>query len=157
MTSRELARAVEAAVASCGEEAVTRALEDLVQDGRPEEHVLTVVGNTGVHEIPPEYRRGVVYAASHGNWSANSQDEVVQELKGILTRLVRQLRSQPWKSVYFIPTGHPVLSIHIKTMVYRVLRLNTIDLYYKDGRYYEVDIDHRELAIGSAHSRGSDG
>jgi len=147
MSSRELAHAVEAAVASCGERKVTTLLQGLVRDDDIDELVLTVVGNTGVHEIPSEYLRGIVYSASHGNWSAHGKDSVVRELTRILTKLVRQLRSRPWKRVYFIPTGHPVLSSHIKTMVYRILRLNTIDLYYKDGEYLEIDIDHRELAI----------
>lgn len=71
------------------------------------------------------------------------------ELKTILGRLAVKLRSGRWKRVYLIPTGHPVLSLQIKTMVYRLLRLNTIDLYYKAGTYFEIDLDQRAIALGT--------
>ena len=33
-------------------------------------------------------------------------------------------------------------------MVYRILRLNTVDLYYKAGTYFDIDIDQRAVALG---------
>jgi hypothetical protein len=32
-------------------------------------------------------------------------------------------------------------------MVYRLLRYNTVDLYYKNGLYFEVDLDQRAIAL----------
>ena len=111
--------------------------------------VLTIIANAGVHEIPESYLRGDIFEASRGNWDVSSQPALEEELSRILVRLAKKLRSASWKKVYLVPTGHPILSIQIKTMVYRVLRLNTIDLYYKSGIYFEVDIDQRAIAIES--------
>jgi hypothetical protein len=36
-------------------------------------------------------------------------------------------------------------------MVYRLLRLNTIDLYYKGGTYIEVNLDHRAIALDAGN------
>ena len=35
----------------------------------------------------------------------------------------------------------------MKLLVYRLLRINTIDLYYNAGNYIEVQIDHRKLSL----------
>ena len=40
-----------------------------------------------------------------------------------------------------------MLTINVKLLVYRILRLNTIDLYYRSGKYIDVHIDHRRLAL----------
>lgn len=61
--------------------------------------------------------------------------------------MVKNLRSEQWSFVYLIPTGHPVLSLQIKAMVYRLLRLNTIDLYHKAGTYFEINLDQRAIAL----------
>jgi hypothetical protein len=58
-----------------------------------------------------------------------------------------------WRKVYLVPTGHPVVSMQIKTLVYRVLRMNTIDLVYLNGVYYTLDLDQREVAIAAVNSR----
>jgi hypothetical protein len=101
----------------------------------------------GVHEIPKAYLRGEVYEASRGDWDASTEEALLLELKAILSRLANKLRSNRWKRVYLIPTGHPVLSLQIKAMVYRLLRFNTIDLYHKAGTYFEINLDQRAIAL----------
>ena len=143
-----LMRAVEAR----GHEDVERTLQEMAKSATPAELTLTIIANAGVHEIPQQYLRGEVYIASEGNWDAKSQDALIRQLSQILRRLTVKLRSRSWSNIYLVPTGHPVLSIQIKCLVYRLLRLNTTDLYYTDGHYYEVRIDHRELAIDLARA-----
>ena len=116
----------------------------------PEPAVLTIVANAGIHEIPAGYLRGEVYEASRGDWDASTEESLLLELRAILSRLAKKLRSGRWKCVYLIPTGHPVLSLQIKAMVYRLLRFNTIDLYYKAGIYFEVNLDQRAIALDTA-------
>jgi hypothetical protein len=122
-------------------------LEDLLKQSVPEPAVLTIVANVGVHEIPKAYLRGEVYEASRGDWDASTEEALLLELKAILSRLANKLRSNRWKRVYLIPTGHPVLSLQIKAMVYRLLRFNTIDLYHKAGTYFEINLDQRAIAL----------
>jgi hypothetical protein len=130
---------------------VLEVLNSMLRPSAPD-YVLTIISNAGVHEIAKAHLHGEVYEASRGNWDASSESLLVSELRGILSELVKKLRSKQWKRVYLIPTGHPVLSLQIKAMVYRVLRLNTVDLYYKAGTYFEVDLDQRAIAIDSSNS-----
>jgi len=113
------------------------------------ERSLTIIANAGVHTIPNAYIVGEVYEASRGDWDVSTEEALLSELKNILSHLVHKLRSEPWTHVYLIPTGHPVLSLQIKAMVYRILRINTIDLYYKGGTYLRVNLDQRAIALGA--------
>jgi hypothetical protein len=35
---------------------------------------------------------------------------------------------------------------------YRIIRINTVDLFYADGQYFELLIDHREVVLGQQPS-----
>jgi hypothetical protein len=143
----DLHRLLDEALKTTSADHVVAALEGLVAPSRSQVGVLTIIANAGVHEIPHAYLRGEVYEASRGDWDASTEEALLLELRGILSRLVDKLRSERWNRVYLIPTGHPVLSLQIKAMVYRLLRFNTIDLYYKAGTYLEVNLDQREIAL----------
>jgi hypothetical protein len=143
----DLHRLLDEAVRARGTEQVAAALESLVMPNASDVGVLTIIANAGVHEIPAAYLRGEIYEASRGDWDASTEGALLLELNGILSRLVSKLRSEQWNRVYLIPTGHPVLSLQIKAMVYRLLRFNTIDLYYKAGTYFEVNLDQRAIAL----------
>lgn len=150
MPTSDLLPLLEQAVVARGQERVARVLIDLIGSDQ-EPPVLTIVANAGVHEIPPRYLRGDVYEASRGNWDASSEAALVGELTRILEALARKLRARRWERVYLIPTGHPILSVNIKSMVYRILRMNTVDLYYSSGAYFEVSIDQRAVALRAGH------
>lgn len=160
MTRRaDLSGLVDTAVGTAGAERVAEALRSLVRREAEADDTLTLISNAGVHTIPDRYLRGVVYEVSRGDWAVSTAVEVREELMGLLHRLARKLRSRPWRQVYLVPTGHPVLTVNVKLLVYRLLRINTIDLYYKAGQYIEVEIDHRRLSLQteSDDSRGGQG
>ncbi len=141
-----------------GELATAEALRRLLRATPPKEaRVLTIVANAGVHEIPSEHLRGDVFHASHGNWNVSTDGDLRSELQRILTGVAQKLKERPWQIVYLVPTGHPVVSMQIKTLVYRALRLNTIDLAYLNGTYYIVDLDQREIAIAAGASSDGSG
>jgi hypothetical protein len=150
MPSRDLQDLLDEAIAAHGVEPVARMLSDLLRTG-PTQRVLTIIANAGVHEIPAQYLRGEVYEASRGNWDATTAAALLEELTKLLTALGQKLREQQWERIYLIPTGHPILSLQIKSMVYCVVRMNTVDLYYKAGSYFEIDIDQRSVALGTGH------
>jgi hypothetical protein len=147
MPQSDLHKLLDKALKARGAAAVEAALDGLLASGEPETQVLTIIANAGVHEVPSAYLRGEVYEASRGDWDASTEEALSIELKRILSRLVKKLRSRRWDRIYLIPTGHPILSLQIKAMVYRILRFNTIDLYYKAGTYFEVDLDQRAIAL----------
>ena len=72
---------------------------------------------------------------------------LTEELKNILSDLAKVLQSNTWKQVYLLPTGHPIISINAKAIVYRLLRINTVDICYLNGEYMEVELNHRDIAL----------
>lgn len=148
MTERGLTELLARAVDAAGRDEVANALTALVERQTAID-TLTLIANAGVHTIPEPYLRGEVFEVSRGNWTANTSDEVHEELTHLLTGLAAKLRSRPWKQVFLVPTGHPILTLNVKLLVYRLLRINTIDLYYKSGTYIDVHIDHRRISLAS--------
>ena len=136
-------------VERCGTEATEDALRSLLDGPDVAEctSTLTIIANVGVHEIPEKLRRGEVYSASQGNWQVSSDEDLSREVRRILVGVARKLRERPWQVVYLIPTGHPVVSMQIKALVYRALRLNTVDVAYLNGVYYTLHLDQREVAL----------
>lgn len=156
MIDGEVEALVQAAIGAVGRDRVAEELAALAK-AKHEEHTLTLVSNAGVHTIPPQYLRGEVYEVSRGNWNATGAIELGEELTDLLSELAKKLRSRPWRTVYLIPTGHPILSIHVKLIVYRLLRINTIDLYYGNGEYLEVHLDHRQISLALESHASGDG
>jgi hypothetical protein len=144
-----LAQLLDLCVAQRGAEQTEHVLRALLEPpGGPEaDRVLTIIANVGVHEIPSEHLRGQVYAASQGNWSAATEEDLRAEVVRILLGVAAKLKERPWQTIYLVPTGHPIVSMQIKTLVYRALRINTIDLAYLNGTYFTVQIDQREIAL----------
>lgn len=152
MSNKTLAKLLSRAIRSSGSTRVRAALEQLASSERSRTEELTIIANVGVHKVPQEFLRGEVYEASRGNWNASGEAELSRELEQILRRLVKKLRSKAWKRIYLVPTGHPILSMQIKMMVYRILRLNTVDLYYKGGVYLDINLDQRAIALREGES-----
>lgn len=147
MNPSDLHRLLDKILETTDTEHVAAGLSRILKRDPSEPAVLTIIANAGVHEIPDTYLRGEIYEASYGDWDASTEEALLNQLKTILSRLANKLRSRRWSCVYLIPTGHPVLSLQIKAMVYRLLRFNTIDLYHKAGTYFEVNLDQRAIAL----------
>ena len=149
--SETLEHLLDQCVSKLGEEAVEMALQLLVADesGPDASQVLTIVANAGVHTIPESYLRGEVYVASRGNWRVDNDETLNSQVSQILTGVARKLKERQWRRIYLIPTGHPAVSMNIKLLVYRAIRLNTIDWVYINGEYYLLTIDQREISIGA--------
>ena len=149
--SETLEHLLDQCVSTLGEEAVEKALQSLVaeESGPDASQVLTIVANAGVHTIPEIYLRGEVYVASRGNWRVENDETLNGQVSQILTGVARKLKERQWRRVYLIPTGHPAVSMNIKLLVYRAIRLNTIDWVYINGEYYLLTIDQREISIAA--------
>jgi hypothetical protein len=132
-------------IAQQGFEDAERTLRSIVEDAAGS--VLTIIPNIGIHRIPDRYLRGAVFVGSEGNLDFSSRRGVESEYKKILLKLKDKLLSQPWSRIYLIPTGHVTLSMQIKLFVYQLTRINTIDLFYLNGRYFELRFDARDLEV----------
>jgi hypothetical protein len=111
---------------------------------------LTIVANQGSHHLPDMYKRGLVHIASKGNLDFSSTVRVYQQYNEILSHLAMVLKSRSWSRIYLIPFGHSTLSMQIKLLVYRITRIETIDLLYDGkGGYSDLEIELRPIIVGS--------
>lgn len=146
MSEPDIEVLLQAAIESVGAERLKSELATLATES-DQCTTLTLVCNSGVHKIPSKYLRGEVYSISHGNFDASTATVLTEELINILSDLAKVLRSNTWKQVYLLPTGHPIISINAKAIVYRLLRINTVDICYLNGEYMEVELNHRDIAL----------
>lgn len=116
--------------------------------------ILTIVSNRGTHFIPDESKRGEIFYASEGNLDFSSIEIVKEQYEVILSNLAEKLKSSKWKKVYIIPFGHSTLSMQIKLIVYRITRIETIDLFYDgQGNYYDLSISQRSIIVNAAETK----
>ncbi|MBW7568474.1 hypothetical protein KIF53_20895 [Chromobacterium subtsugae] len=140
----ELLQLLEKLVEKVGEESATSILK---KEMNVEVHELTIISNLSHHHIPDFYLRGDVFVASEGNVDLFGSDVIELSLARILLKVKDKLMERSWKRIYFIPTGHPIISLQIKLLIYQVTRLNSIDLLYLDGNFVDVDMNIRELEL----------
>lgn len=120
---------------------VQQTLRSLISESKG--NILTIIANEGRHKIPQRYLRGELFVASRGNIDLSSPEKAKNVILKIISRLNRKLLQRSWSKIYLIPTGHPTLSLQIKLAVYGVTRLNTIDVFYLNGRYFDIEFNAR--------------
>ncbi len=143
MKNTEINALVEALLKQEGSAKTKKLLKSFIEDST--EHVLTIIANQSSHKVPEKYLRGEVYVASKGNLDFSRKLVVERQYKQLLHALSAKLAERNWKRIYLIPTGHVTLSLQIKMAVYRVTRLSTIDLFYSEGRFFDISIEQRRL------------
>ncbi len=112
--------------------------------------VLTIICNEGVHHLPENLKRGEIYIASTGNLDFSSVDKVKKQYEQIIIDLSAKLKATQWKAIYLVPFGHSTLCMQLKLLVFRITRLETIDLFYDGkGNYFDLRISQRDLIIES--------
>lgn len=134
------------AIAQSGRLRVEEILTRLCNADDASSTTLTIVGNYGVHVIDTSPFIGDIYYASEGTWDDSTSTALNNAFDSILRGVAAKLNEKPWKTIYLLPTGHPTLNMSIKALVYRVLRINTIDLYYTGSEYLELNLDLRDIA-----------
>lgn len=126
-----------------------KSLEDSFRSSESEEGAeLTIIVNEGTHHVPTDYLRGEVFVFSRGSFSTAARGFELA-LKSRLRALAKILKSRRWKSVYIVPTGHPVLSMNVMLMVFRVTRLEaSIVGYFGDAGYKIIQVAQRPILDG---------
>ena len=112
------------------------------------EDILTIIVNEGVHPHAAVHERGEVYIASMGNLDFSSKERAEEEFQKILLGVAQKLKSKIWRKIYIVPFGPPILAMQIKLLVYRISRIETIDvLRAGNGIYYDLEINQRDIAV----------
>lgn len=127
-----------------GEEALILKLSPEHDDKK----VLTIIANADVHPYHELHKRGDVFVASHGNLNFSSAESSSAAIGEVLTKVARKLKEKRWNKVYLVPFGPSVLSLQIKSLVYKVLNIETVDvLHAGDGVHFDIELDPRKIAI----------
>ena len=124
---------------------VVKLLRDY-QPRKPDESILTIICNKGLHPLPAEILIGEIFAASEGNLDFSSKESTQKVIEDILRKTADKVRSKNWDRVYIIPFGHVALSMQIKLLCYRILGTDTVDWFYLNTLgYFPLEIKLREL------------
>jgi hypothetical protein len=94
------------------------------------DNVLTIVSNAGVHPYHALHKRGEVYVASEGSLDFSSKESAVAEIESVLLRVAKKLKEKRWNRVYLVPFGPAPLSLQIKSLVNKILDIETIDVLH---------------------------
>ena len=112
------------------------------------EDVLTIVVNKGVHHLPKKYLRGSVFYASEGNLDFSSPRSVEVEFERVLVDVTRILKERSWKQVFVLPFGPCALSMQIKLLVYRITRIESVEIFHLgQGEYMDLEIKQRHIIV----------
>ena len=109
-------------------------------------NTLTTVSDKGIHHLPDIYKRGELYYAAEC-LDFRELSSVENKYREVLLNLAEKLKSKPWKRIYLVPFGHNTLCMQIKLLVFRVTRLETIDLFYNNGNYIDLSIYQRDIIL----------
>ena len=112
-----------------------------------DENVLTIIANAGVHPYHALHKRGEVFVASEGSLDFSSKESAVTEIEEVLLRVAKKLKEKRWSRVYLVPFGPAPLSMQIKSIVHKVLDIETIDvLHVGDGAHVDICMNTRSIA-----------
>jgi hypothetical protein len=110
-------------------------------------NILTVVISEDTHLIPEEIICGEKYVVHKGNLDISDEETLKSQIESALLGLVKKLKEKEWNAIYFIPSGFPELCVMSKLLIYRVTRMDSIDLIYTGGgKYAEMDFDSRTIS-----------
>lgn len=111
------------------------------------EHVLTIVANAGVHPYHALHKRGEIFVASEGTLDFSSKESAVIEIEKTLLRVAKKLKEKRWSRVFLVPFGPAPLSLQIKSVVHKILDIETIDvLHVGEGVHVDICINPRAIA-----------
>jgi hypothetical protein len=147
MNGDDLSKLIERYIEEIGLEQLKETLIHELYKSKLDNYALTIVANQGLHDIPSRFVHGELYIASSGNLDFESKEIIIKQYEEILVKLRKKLSEKEWKKVYLVPTGHSTLALQIKSLVYHILRVDTIDLFYSKGDYYEIEINVRSLLL----------
>jgi len=107
--------------------------------------ILTIVCDEKVHSIPDEILDGTVYIMNEENLDTSSDEALKSDLNNIAAGLISVLKSENWKHVKIIFTGHAILGALAKYLVYRICHLESTDIvYFGSSGYREYKFLLRE-------------
>jgi hypothetical protein len=142
--NKALEDAIEDYVGRYGEKSLLRKLCTT----RDETSVLTIIANAGVHPYHELHMRGDIFVASQGNLDFSSAEASADQIRQVLTKVAIKLKEKRWNKVYLVPFGPAPLSLQIKSLVHKVLDIETIDVLHAGGGvHFDIELDPRKIAI----------
>ncbi|PTQ77418.1 hypothetical protein C8R26_10864 [Nitrosomonas oligotropha] len=138
----ETSKAIEEFVRKYGESK----LVDVLSPNRQED-ILTIIANADVHPYHALHKRGEIFVASEGSLDFSTEESAVSEIESVLLRVAKKLKEKRWSCVYLVPFGPAPLALQIKSLVHKILDVETIDvLHIGNGAHIDIHINPRSIA-----------
>ena len=111
------------------------------------DETLTIIANAGIHPYHALHKRGEVFIASEGTLDFSTPESAVAEIESVLLHVARKLKERHWSRVYLVPFGPAPLSLQIKSLVHKILDIETIDvLHLGNGKHVDIHVNPRSIA-----------
>jgi len=106
---------------------------------------LTILCDDKVHAIPEKILVGTVFTMNKKNLNTSDEAALDKDLVQISKKLTKVLKSNDWKEVRVVYTGHAILGALAKYLVYRICHLESTDIiYFGSSGYLEYSFRLRE-------------
>lgn len=115
---------------------------------RPSQNSATIIVNEGVHKIPDALLRGEVYTVYRGSLDLTNETGLIDQLSDSLSDLADFLLSKKWSHIAVVISGHAIVNMQVKLLIYRITHLYTLDWVFDGkGSYLAMEIDLRSLIL----------
>lgn len=141
MISTELKNLIETYIIENGEDSLISTLKKNISNNS--NGIITIIVNQGLHHFPDALIKGEKYICSHGSFNI---DDIKTHIEQTLSDLAKKLKSERWRKIYLVPSGHPLLSMQVKLLIFRITRMESIDIgYFGEGGYKEFVLAQRPI------------
>ncbi|WP_209546996.1 hypothetical protein [Ruegeria sp. HKCCSP346] len=114
---------------------------------------LTIIADKGLHHIPKELCIGETYVFSSGQINVETDSTTQRFLVERMRELAKVLKEKNWTKVRIIVSGHALLSMQIKLLVYRILHIDSEDIaYFGPDGYRTISVNFRKDVLLASDS-----
>jgi hypothetical protein len=118
------------------------AVNAMRESSRP---TLTIIVDNSLHSIPETLVVGEKFVMSSGALNATTDENLQADVLDRLQRLGKKLKERDWQKVRLVLSGHCLLSVQAKMLVYRITHLETEDIaYFSDHGYRKFTVSLRD-------------
>jgi hypothetical protein len=120
-------------------------LDELAAEGS-KPGTATILVNEGIHYFPETLFQGDRFVVYKGSLDLSNEGSLRAEVTHALSPLATFLMSKKWRKIYLVISGHAVVCMQVKLLVYRITHLETVDLVFDGaGNYLQLALSMREL------------
>ncbi|RJQ32809.1 MAG: hypothetical protein C4589_00310 [Peptococcaceae bacterium] len=116
---------------------------------------LVIVANKGIHPIDEsKLPAGDLFYASEGNIGGDpmSAESLKSDLEAITAKCASKVKSKPYRKIYIVPSGFPIISQFITSACFQITALPPVILQYDraTGEYWPFELKVRQIVANAS-------